>query len=88
MDSMKQKLDEQLTCAICLERYCNPKSLPCMHSFCKECIKLLVDNVKLELKCPECREIHNLPPSGIEGFRNNYSLLGMLDLRSEMSGNR
>ena len=88
MDSVKLELDRQLTCAICLEIYCNPKALPCMHSFCKECVKQLVDNVQLQLKCPECREIHNLPSSGIEGFHNNYSLLGVLDLRSQMSGNK
>ena len=32
------KLDSQLTCTICLERYTDPRTLPCAHSYCMECI--------------------------------------------------
>ena len=87
MDCVIKKLDEQLTCSICLEIYCSPKALPCLHSFCKQCVKQIVDNVKRVVKCPECREVHSLPSSGIEGFPNNYSLLGILELRSQIEGN-
>ena len=32
------KLDSQLTCTICLERYTDPRTLPCAHRYCMECI--------------------------------------------------
>ena len=34
-----KELDEQLTCNVCLDQYTNPKTLPCLHSFCLKCIE-------------------------------------------------
>ena len=36
-----KELDEQLTCNVCLDQYSNPKTLPCLHSFCLKCIEKL-----------------------------------------------
>ena len=36
-----EELNEQLTCNVCLDQYTNPKTLPCLHSFCLKCIENL-----------------------------------------------
>ena len=36
---LRLKLEEQLTCPVCLEHYTNPKTLPCLHSFCQHCLE-------------------------------------------------
>ena len=36
-----KEIDEQLTCNVCLDQYTNPKTLPCLHSFCLKCIEKL-----------------------------------------------
>ena len=49
------KLDAQLTCGVCLDRYTDPRTLPCHHSFCKKCIDRLpveLDNGRPFIKCP------------------------------------
>ena len=39
--ALKEELDEQLTCNVCLDQYTNPKTLLCLHSFCLKCIEKL-----------------------------------------------
>ncbi|XP_006812656.1 tripartite motif-containing protein 2-like [Saccoglossus kowalevskii] len=62
--------DQLLTCSICLERYKNPKILPCHHSFCENCLVGWMEQHG-GLECPNCRKrysvhmgsIQTLPPS-------------------------
>ncbi|KAM3821680.1 E3 ubiquitin-protein ligase TRIM56 [Vipera latastei] len=68
-----------LTCTICLEHYCQPKILPCLHSYCQDCLKKLLGGSKRELRCPECRELVSLP-AGVEGLKTNFFINGLLDL--------
>ena len=46
-----EQFDQLLTCCICLDRYRNPKLLPCQHSYCMEpCMEGLVDYVKRRVR--------------------------------------
>ena len=49
-----RKLEDQLTCGICLDSYTEPKLLQCFHVFCKQCLERLVvrDRQGLSLHCP------------------------------------
>merc|ERR1712088_657860 len=74
------------TC-ICLDRYRTPKLLPCQHSYCLDpCMEGLVDYVKRQVKCPECRAEHRVPYNGIQGFPTNYTLTRFLELHAEITG--
>jgi len=46
----------------------------------------LVDYVKRQVKCPECRAEHRVPYNGIQGFPTNYTLQKFLELHSEITG--
>ena len=62
--SALKKLEEQLTCAICLNLYTNPKSLPCFHSFCQQCLEGLPQDRQGDnyfISCPTCRHHTQLP---------------------------
>ena len=41
-DEWKQ-IEEEITCSICSELFKEPKTLPCLHTFCKECIQASLD---------------------------------------------
>ncbi|KAH1003049.1 hypothetical protein HUJ05_010998 [Dendroctonus ponderosae] len=82
-----EQFEQLLTCAICLDRYRNPKLLPCQHSFCMEpCLEGLVDYVRRQVKCPECRAEHRIPYQGIQGFPTNVTLQRFLELHIEITG--
>jgi len=57
-DDMKQALSElerEVTCAVCLHQYTEPKVLPCLHYYCKLCVIKMAAK-KNPLTCPECRK--------------------------------
>jgi len=82
-----EQFDSLLTCCVCLDRYRTPKLLPCQHSYCLEpCMEGLVDYVKKQVKCPECRAEHRIPYNGIQGFPTNYTLQKFLELHAEITG--
>ncbi|XP_063286937.1 RING finger protein 112 isoform X2 [Pelobates fuscus] len=52
------KLEEDITCSICLFELDQPVSITCGHTFCEKCISSYWDNTQLlGSRCPECRMI-------------------------------
>lgn len=41
-DKFVKKIEEELTCAICLDKFDDPKVLPCLHTYCRKCVESLV----------------------------------------------
>uniref|UniRef100_T1JAZ0 RING-type domain-containing protein n=1 Tax=Strigamia maritima TaxID=126957 RepID=T1JAZ0_STRMM len=81
------QLDQLLTCAICLDRFRNPKLLPCQHTFCMDpCLEGLIDYIRRQIKCPECRAEHRIPYQGIQGYPTNVTLMRFLELHFEVTG--
>lgn len=78
-----EKIEQLLTCSICLDRYKNPKLLPCQHTYCLPCLDNYADTAHHNLKCPECRSEHSIPYEGAKGFPTNLTLTGFLDIHLE-----
>ncbi|XP_035683147.1 tripartite motif-containing protein 2-like [Branchiostoma floridae] len=69
--------DEMIVCNICFETYNRPKVLPCLHTFCMDCLARLTasktaKSPKGKLTCPMCREETPLPKNGVKGLRDNF----------------
>ncbi|KAF6097863.1 tripartite motif containing 11 [Phyllostomus discolor] len=59
-------LQEEATCAICLDYYTDPVMTDCGHNFCRECIRRCWGQPEGPYACPECRELspqRNLRPN-------------------------
>ena len=81
------KLEEQLTCPICLEFFFMPKTLPCLHSFCHPCLDgLPLDHQgdKDYISCPTCRQIVLLPFNGTAGLPVAFQINNLADVHNLM----
>ena len=74
--SVARNYTGHLTCPICYELYKKPKYLPCYHSYCEECEKLMVQS---NITCPECRKKSNVPSGGVEKLPSNFFINRLLD---------
>ena len=68
-----RRLSDMLECSICMEVFRDPRSLPCIHTFCLKCIAALVkDKLPLDTAtCPICRKEFTIPGKGVEDLPRN-----------------
>ncbi|XP_076875005.1 E3 ubiquitin/ISG15 ligase TRIM25 [Brachyhypopomus gauderio] len=70
-------LTQELSCAICLQLYEDPVSLPCGHSFCLACVNSTQKSRSPGVLpcCPECRQQYEGP----EALLKNFKLCGIVE---------
>ena len=60
-----QNLKKEAECPLCIETVKNPKTLPCLHSFCLECLDKLAGfarrQLQITIKCPVCQTSFQIP---------------------------
>ena len=71
------------TCSICLGLFVNPKSLPCLHAFCLECLR---DSFKDKrpgdkVPCPICRKGFQIPANGLRSLQHHFIVQQLVDLQ-------
>ena len=79
-DEWKQ-IEKELTCSICSELFKEPKTLSCLHTFCKECIQASLDTTERvtgHKTCPLCRS--PLPNNGIASIPTNFATNRLIEI--------
>ncbi|XP_066476625.1 tripartite motif-containing protein 59 isoform X2 [Tiliqua scincoides] len=80
--------EEELTCSICYSIFDDPRVLPCSHTFCRNCLESVLQlssnfsiwrPLRLPLKCPNCRSIVEIPPSGTDSLPVNFALKAIIE---------
>lgn len=73
---------------MCYSLFSDPRVLPCSHTFCKTCLDNLLQAstnysiwrpLRLPLKCPNCRSVVELPPTGVEALPTNVCLRAIIE---------
>lgn len=82
MATFSDNFSEQLSCPLCLNRFDDPKVLPCLHTFCRRCLEELMRRERATcLRCPTCK--HEVPLShdtGIDCLPSNFFINNILDV--------
>ena len=84
MNPLLKSLKKQVTCSICLDTYTEPKTISCLHTFCRECLErhARVSQRQGKFRCPECQAEIDLPHGNrFDRLPNSFfhkSLLGVL----------
>ena len=80
-----RNLQKEAECPLCLETVNNPKTLPCLHSFCLECLDKHAGFARRQLqatiKCPVCQTSFQIPEG--DSFKNlptSYHLNRLVDV--------
>ena len=85
-----KKLEDQLTCAICLDAFKDPKLLQCFHVYCKDCLQRLVirqdvdSQGQLSLTCPTCRQSTLLPATGVSGLQSAFHIHHLFEIQEAL----
>ena len=84
-------LTKEAECPLCLETVNNPKTLPCIHSFCLECLDKHANFARRQLqatiKCPVCQTSFQIPEG--DSFKNlpaSYHLNRLVDVLALKDG--
>ena len=76
-------LEKEITCAICHDHYTDPKILPCLHYYCKQCIHGLAKKAG-PFSCPECRKETTLSQEGVDNLPTAFFVNRLKEVHSKM----
>ena len=84
-------LKKEAECPLCLETVNNPKTLPCIHSFCLECLDKHANFARRQLqatiKCPVCQTSFQIPEGdSFKNFPTSYHLNRLVDVLALKDG--
>lgn len=90
MDVKRRSYEEHVTCPVCMDLLSNPRALPCMHTFCSDCLTSYITSVcksggEKGFKCPVCKSFTKPPFKGMnphswaDNFPLNFALKGLAD---------
>ena len=81
-----EELEEEITCPDCQEHFRDPKILPCLHYYCKDCVRQLAlrAGTNRPFACPECRRGTVLPQNDPDQLPTAFFVNRMKELRTKM----
>lgn len=78
-----EELGKEITCPVCQEHFREPKILPCLHYYCKECVQQLARH-QHPFSCPECRTSTVLPQRDPDQLPTAFFVNRMKELHRNM----
>ena len=77
---VKQMLEKEVTCALCLDLFKQPKKLPCDHVYCRDCLRgLALRSLNATISCPECRTLTQVPGNDVNNFPTAFRVNRLIE---------
>ena len=86
-----KKVEDQITCPICMEHFTDPRVLPCFHSYCLMCLQRVLVEGNYSLPCPTCRSPCPVPDKGLASLPPSFvanNLMEVYDLMKKASAHQ
>src|SRR6218665_994033 len=87
-ETAAKQLREITECPICLNVFTDPRVLPCIHTFCLDCLKRISETAQKDpgdkLPCPLCRKEFLIPAYGVYGVPKNFFLENLLQYKTAL----
>jgi len=86
-----QQIKREITCSICGNPFTDPRTIPCLHTFCKQCIEKSIESNKSPettavVCCPLCRA--PLPQNEIASVPANFTIIRLLEIFGKREGGK
>ena len=81
--TLLHNLREEVSCPVCTNIYTDPKHLPCLHTFCLQCLKQWhrTGHGRDTIRCPKCQAVSRVPESGdLKDLPTSFYLNGLIDV--------
>ena len=81
------ELPPHITCQLCSKPYKEPRILPCLHSFCGQCLRKEIERsgTKQNMECPTCQRSITIPEGGVNAIPQNLHLGFEVEVAGYMS---
>src|SRR6218665_3080371 len=91
----EENIRQIVECSICKNAFTDPRQLPCIHTFCCECLKRTSETAKKKpgdkMPCPLCKREFTIPHEGIVGLQKNFFvedlMVNLLEFKTEVQSN-
>lgn len=84
-------IKQRIICQICKKQYTQPKTLPCLHSFCASCLKSIgvTQSPDIRVECPQCKKEIQIEGSDFEKLPDAFfvnKLIALHDFMQKVDG--
>jgi RING-type zinc-finger/B-box zinc finger len=81
--AVREQLNDITECSICHDTFRDPRTLPCLHTFCFECLETYAKGKRPGeiIECPLCRKKHTIPERGLADLPKNFFIGKLLQIK-------
>lgn len=84
ISSFSEGIKDITECCICFDTFVSPRMLPCIHTFCHNCLEKTSEQfnwrIREKVPCPLCKQEFNLPEDGVSGIPKNFFMENLIQM--------